>query len=169
MSDGPLNSAGRVARVFVDSKLTPLFVVAVLLLGTFAGLITPREENPQILVPGAQVAFYLPGATPTEIEHLIIAPMEAVVREIEGVDHTSTIATAGMGQIQVQFHVGVDKDLAITRFSQRIAANRHRLPATTRDPVIQQIDVDNVAIVTVTLASNTYDDYALRRLAERMA
>jgi len=169
MSDGPLNSAGRVAKVFVDSKLTPLFVVAVLLLGAFAGLITPREENPQILVPGAQVAFYLPGATPTEIEHLIIAPMEAVVREIKGVDHTSTIATAGMGQIQVQFHVGVDKDLAITRFSQRIAANRHRLPATTRDPVIQQVDVDNVAIVTVTLASNTYDDYALRRLAERMA
>ncbi|WP_428383999.1 efflux RND transporter permease subunit [Nevskia ramosa] len=169
MSESQLNSAGRVARIFVDSKLTPLFVVAVLLLGTFAGLITPREENPQILVPGAQVAFYLPGATPTEIEHLIIAPMEAVVREIEGVDHTSTIATAGMGQIQVQFHVGVDKDQAITRFSQRIAANRHRLPATTLDPVIQQIDVDNVAIVTVTLASNTYDDYALRRLAERMA
>ncbi|MDP3295596.1 MAG: efflux RND transporter permease subunit [Nevskia sp.] len=169
MSDGPLNSAGRVARIFVDSKLTPLFVVAVLLLGAFSGLVTPREENPQILVPGAQVAFHLPGATPTEIEHLIIAPMEAVVREIEGVDHTSTIATAGVGQIQVQFHVGVDKDLAITRFSQRIAANRHRLPATTLDPVIQQIDVDNVAIVTVTLASNTYDDYALRRLAERMA
>ena len=169
MSDGTLNSAGRVARVFVDSKLTPLFVVAVLLLGTFAGLITPREENPQILVPGAQVALYLPGATPTEIEHLIIAPMEAVVREIEDVDHTSAIAAAGMGQIQVQFEVGADKDLALTRLSQRIAANRHRLPATTLEPVIQQIDVDNVAIVTVTLASSTYDDYALRRLAERMA
>ena len=169
MSDGPLNSAGQVARVFVNSKLTPLFVIAVLLLGMFAALVTPREENPQILVPGAQVAFYLPGATPTEIEHLIIAPMEAVVREIEDVDHTSAIAAAGMGQIQVQFEVGADKDLALTRLSQRIAANRHRLPATTLEPVIQQIDVDNVAIVTVTLASSTYDDYALRRLAERIA
>ncbi len=169
MSDGPLNSAGQVARVFVNSKLTPLFVIAVLLLGMFAALVTPREENPQILVPGAQVSFYLPGATPTEIEHLIIAPMEAVVREIEDVDHTSAIAAAGMGQIQVQFEVGADKDLALTRLSQRIAANRHRLPATTLEPVIQQIDVDNVAIVTVTLASSTYDDYALRRLAERIA
>lgn len=169
MSEGPLNSAGRVARIFVDSKLTPLFVLFVLLLGLFSGLNTPREENPQIRVPGAQVTYVLPGASPAEVERLIVAPMEAVLREIDGVDHTFAVATEGIGQIQVQFHVGVDRDVAINRITQRVTANRPRLPAATQEPVVRQLDVDDVAIVTVSLASNTYDDYALRRLAERMA
>jgi len=169
MADSPLNSAGRTANIFVDSKLTVLFVLFVLLVGVLAGVRTPREENPQIVVPGAEVTYQLPGATPAEVERLIVAPMEAVLRQIDGIDHTFAVAAQGMGQIQVQFDVGVDEDAALTRVAQRVAANRHRLPANTGEPLIRQLDIDDVAIVTVSLASNSYDDYALRRLAERMA
>lgn len=169
MADSPLNSAGRTANIFVDSKLTVLFVLFVLLVGVLAGVRTPREENPQIVVPGAEVTYQLPGATPAEVERLIVAPMEAVLREIDGIDHTFAVAAQGMGQIQVQFDVGVDEDAALTRVAQRVAANRHRLPANTGEPLIRQLDIDDVAIVTVSLASNSYDDFALRRLAERMA
>ncbi|TDU31982.1 multidrug efflux pump subunit AcrB [Panacagrimonas perspica] len=168
MSEPRLNSAGIIARTFVDSKLTPLFVVAILLLALFAALNTPREENPQILVPGAQVTFELPGATSTEVERLIVAPMEARLREIEGIEHSYAAAMPGMGRIQLQFFVGTDKDAAINRVRQKVAEGRHLLPAATKEPLIQQVDADDVAIVTVTLASNRYDDYALRRLAERI-
>lgn len=164
-----LNSAGRTARTFVDSKLTPLFVLFVLLLGVLAALTTPREENPQIVVPGAQVTFGLPGASPTEVERLIVAPMEGVLRQIDGVDHTFAVASYGVGQVQVQFDVGVDEDAAMSRITQRVAANRHLLPANATPPLVRQIDIDDVPIVTITFASNSYDDYALRRLAERMA
>lgn len=169
MSELPLNSAGRTAHTFVDSKLTPLFVVAVLLLAVFAALKMAREENPQIMVPGAQITYLLPGASPAEVERLIVAPMEATLREIEGVKHSYAAAMQGMGQIQLEFHVGVDKDVALTRVNQRVAATRQRLPAATLAPQVQALDVDDVPIITITLASNRYDDYALRRLAERMA
>jgi multidrug efflux pump subunit AcrB len=169
MSEPRLNPAGRIAQTFVDSKLTPLFVVAILLLAIFAALNTPREENPQILVPGAQVTFELPGATSTEIERLIVAPMEGRLREIEGIEHSYAAAMPGVGRIQLQFVVGTDKDAAINRVRQKVAEGRHLLPAAAKEPLIQQVDANDVAIVTVTLASNRYDDYALRRLAERIA
>lgn len=143
-----LNSAGRTARTFVDSKLTPLFVLFVLLLGVLAALTTPREENPQIVVPGAQVTFGLPGASPTEVERLIVAPMEGVLRQIDGVDHTFAVASYGVGQVQVQFDVGVDEDAAMSRITQRVAANRHLLPANATPPLVRQLDIDDVPIVT---------------------
>lgn len=163
-----LNSAGRVAQAFVDSKLTPLFVIAVLALAILAALITPREENPQIIVPGAQVTWLLPGSTPEEVERLIVAPMEAVLREIDGVKHTEASAAHGIGQVMIEFHVGVDEDVAIDRVRHRVAAHRSELPAATLEPRIEQIRVDDVPILTLTLASTLYDDYALRRLAERL-
>lgn len=169
MPEVRLNLSGRIAQVFVDSKLTPLFVVAILLLAVFAALNTPREENPQILVPGASVSFELPGATATEIERLIVAPMEGRLREIEGIEHSYATAMPGKGWIQLQFYVGTDKDAAINRVRQKVAEGRRLLPAAASEPLIEQVDADDIAIVTVTLASSTYDDHALRRLAERMA
>lgn len=169
MSEPALNLAGRLAATFVDSKLTPLLVVAVFLLGILSALITPREENPQILVPGALVTYLLPGSTAAEVERLIVAPMEARLREIGGVEHSFATAAEGMGQIQLQFHVGVDEDDAISRVRQRVTAYRGTLPPGTLEPVVRQLDVDDVPIVTVSLASRQYDDYALRRIAERMA
>lgn len=169
MSEPGLNLAGRLAAASVESRLTPLFVVAVFLLGLLSALITPREENPQIDVPGAMVSWQLPGSTAAEVERLIVAPMEARLREIVGVEHSFASAEPGRGQIQLQFYVGVDEDDAISRVRQRVAAYRDSLPPATLAPTVQQLDVDDVPIVTVSLTSARYDDYVLRRIAERMA
>ncbi|MGQ0699915.1 MAG: efflux RND transporter permease subunit [Panacagrimonas sp.] len=169
MSEQRMNIAGWLAGVFVQSKLTPVLVLAVFLLGIYSALTTPREENPQIIVPGAVVTFMLPGSTPMEMERLIVAPMEGHLREIDGVEHSYAVAAEGMGQVQLQFHVGQNEDVAIQRVFERVTAYRQTLPAGTLDPIVHRVDVDDVPIVAVTLASGTYDDYALRRIAERMA
>jgi multidrug efflux pump subunit AcrB len=169
MTEPRLNAAGVIARAFVDSKLTPMIVLAILLLALFAALNTPREENPQILVPGAVFTVDFPGATSSEVERLVVAPMEGRLREIEGIKHSFASSSPGKGQVQLQFVVGTDQDAAINRVRQKIDELRHLLPRQAGEPRIRQLDTDDIAIVTVTLASHVYDDHALRRLAERMA
>ena len=168
MSKQRLNPAGRIADYFIDSKLTPVFVLFCIAVGVVAAVLTPREENPQILVPGVEVQYSLPGRSATEIERLVAAPVERTLREIDGIDHTYATAQQGQARVSVRFKVGVDKDLAMVRVQQRIASVQTQLPADIAAPLIQRIDADDLAIVTVTLASEHYDDYALRRIAERV-
>lgn len=169
MREKTLNSAGRIADYFIDSKLTPVLVLFCLAVGWIAAMLTPREENPQILVPGAEVLYSLPGRSASEVERLVAAPVERALREIEGVEHTFATAMQGQARIAVQFEVGVDKEKAMVRVYQRISGVQPLLPAEVTPPLIQRIDADDIAVVAVTLASERYDDYALRRLAERVA
>ncbi|WP_061959359.1 efflux RND transporter permease subunit [Cupriavidus pauculus] len=168
MIDRRLNSAGRLADLFVTSKLTVLFMVACTLLGLLAVMLTPREENPQIVVPGAEVRVLLPGASAEEVEELVIRPLEGIVKQIPGVDHTYATAMNSMGALMVQFKVGEDKEKSLVKLYDRILGQRDLLPLDVGNPLIRSVDVDDVPIVTVTLASEKYDDYALKRLADRM-
>lgn len=168
MSQHKLNSAGRLANLFVTSKLTILFMLACILLGLLAVTLTPREENPQIVVPGAQVWVTLPGASAEEVEELVIRPLEGIVKQIAGVDHTYATAVNSMGVLMVQFKVGEDKEKSLVKLYDRVLGQRDRLPAGAGEPLIRSVDVDDVPIVTVTLASEIYDDYALKRLADRL-
>ncbi|NOQ46786.1 MAG: AcrB/AcrD/AcrF family protein, partial [Desulfobulbaceae bacterium] len=168
MNKPKLNSAGRIAELFVDSKLTPLFILACAILGLVAITQTPREENPQILVPGAEIMVTLPGASAQEVEQLVVNPLEGLVRQISGVDHTFAIAMNSMALIQVQFEVGLDKERSLVKLHDRIQGHCRKLPADASRPIIRSVDVDDVPIVTVTLASEKYNDYALKRLADRM-
>ena len=168
MSQHKLNSAGRLANLFVTSKLTILFMLACILLGLLAVTLTPREENPQIVVPGAQVWVTLPGASAEEVEELVIRPLEGIVKQIAGIDHTYATAVNSMGVLMVQFKVGEDKEKSLVKLYDRVLGQRDRLPAGAGEPLIRSVDVDDVPIVTVTLASDIYDDYALKRLADRL-
>jgi len=168
MSEQKLNSAGQLAQIFVTSKLTILFMLACMLLGILAVFLTPREENPQINVPGAQIIARLPGATAEEVEQLVVNPLEAIIREISGVDHTYAIAMNSVAIITVQFEVGEDKEQSLVKLYDRVLGKRDQLPPDTAAPLISSIDVDDVPIVTVTLASEIYNDYALKRLADRL-
>ena len=163
-----LNIAGRLADFFVTSKLTALFVVACVLIGLLAVILTPREENPQIVVPGAEVRVLLPGASPVEVEELVIRPIEGQIREIPGVDHVYATAVNSMGGLMVQFKVGEDKDKSLVKLYDCILGHRDLLPAEAGIPLIRSMDVDHVPVVTVTLASEKYDDYSLKRLADRI-
>jgi multidrug efflux pump subunit AcrB len=168
MSNPKLNSAGRLANLFATSRLTVLFMLACTLLGVLAVTLTPREENPQIIVPGAQVRVFLPGASAAEVEQLVIRPLEDIVKQIPGVDHTFATAMNSAGMLAVQFEVGQDKEKSLVKLYDRILGQRDRLPADAGAPLIVSVDVDDVPMVTVTLASQTYDDYALKRLADRL-
>ncbi|MDD5000627.1 efflux RND transporter permease subunit [Herbaspirillum sp. RV1423] len=168
MSKHKLNSAGRLADLFATSKLTVLFMLACTLLGLLAVTLTPREENPQIIVPGAQIWVTLPGASAEEVEELMIRPLEGIVKQIAGVDHTYATAVNSMGVLMVQFKVGEDKEKSLVKLYDRVLGQRDRLPAGAGEPLIRSVDVDDVPIVTVTLASEIYDDYALKRLADRL-
>ena len=158
MNNSRLNPAGLLATYFVTSKITGLFVLACLLFGLVGILYTPREENPQIVVPGADVLIELPGASPQEIEQLVIQPLENVVKQITGIDHVYGAALDSVGIVSVQFKVGEDKEQSLVKLYDQILGQRHVLPADASLPLIKSTDVDHVPIVTVTLASEHYDD-----------
>ncbi len=168
MSEQNENAAGWIARVFITSKLTTLFMLTCALLGGLAIISTPREENPQIIVPGAEIFVQLPGASAEDVEQLVVNPLEALIREIPGVDHTYAVALNSMAIVTVQFDVGEDKERALIKLYDRVRGNLDKFPADILAPLIKSIDVDDVPIVTVTLASEEYNDYALKRLADRM-
>lgn len=169
MREQTLNSSGRIAGYFIDSNLTPVIVLFCLAVGLIAAMLTPREENPQILIPSAEVLYSVPGRSANEVERLVAAPVERSLRQIEGIDHTFATAAPGQARIAVQFKVGVDKEKAMVRVYQQITGVQSELPADVTAPMVRRIDADDIAVVCVTLASEHYDDYALRRLAERVA
>ena len=169
MSQSELNNTGRFAGVFVTSKLTPIIILSIFVLGVVALLMTPREENPQIIVPAADVTVMLPGASAEEIEALVLTPLEKVLSEIPGVDHTFGAALNSFARVTVQFEVGEDKEDSLLKVYDRVTREQHRLPAGSTVPEVRPLDVDDVPIVVVTLASSAYDDYALKRIADRLA
>jgi multidrug efflux pump subunit AcrB len=169
MNDLPQNLAGRLAEMFISSKLTVLTIMSVVVFGAIAVVLTPREENPQINIPAAQITVQLPGASSLEVESLIVTPLEAIVSEITGVDHTQAVAMNSVGVVVVQFKAGENKEASLIRLYDRIFSNLDRIPSGAGTPLIRAIDADDIAAVTVTLSSTVYDDYALKRMADRIA
>jgi len=163
-----LNPAGWLADYFVTSRITPVFILACLLLGVVAVNLTPREENPQIVVPAANIIVSLPGASPAEIEQLIIRPLENTIKQISGVDHTFAVAADSLGMLTVQFDVGEDKEQSLVKLYDHVIGQQENFPPGASAPMVKSIDVDAVPVVTVTLVSEQYDDYALKRVADRM-
>ncbi|MFK5914770.1 MAG: efflux RND transporter permease subunit [Woeseiaceae bacterium] len=163
-----LNLPGTIARYFVESKLTILMMIALVCFGSIGLLLTPREENPQIVVPAAEVTVTFPGASPLEVENLLLSPLEANLASIDGVKHVYGTAFEGMASVMLEFEVGEDKDNAIVRLYDHVFRNKQYLPPGAGDPVIQAIDIDDVPVFTVTLSSTQYTDHDLRRMAERM-
>jgi len=155
--------------MFITSKLTVVFVLCITLLGVMAVLLTPREENPQILIPGAQVIVMLPGASAKEVEELVVTPLEGILSEMTGVDHTYAVARNSVGAVAIEFKVGQPKEASLVKLYDRIMSNRGRLPADAGVPQIRSVDVDDLPILALTLASTNYDDYGLKRIADRMA
>ena len=160
-----LNIAGRIAAYFIDSKLTVLIVLFAFLVGTYAFLATPREENPTIVVPAANIIISKPGASPDEVEQLIVKPLEAIVQGLTGVEHTYGMAMNSMGVVSVQFEVGENKEDAMVRLYDRIMSNLDRMPPGTLQPLIKPVDVDDVPILTISLSCNGSAECNLRNTA----
>ncbi len=148
-----LGLSGRLAAAFQDSKLTPLLALTALLLGLFAVLVTPREEEPQINVTFANIFVPFPGASATEVENLVATPLEQILAQIEGVKHTYSVARPGMAVLTIQYEVGEDRTAAIVRLYDTVLSHQdpRALAAGIQPPLIKPMGIDDVPIVTVTL------------------
>src|SRR5690554_4206249 len=148
-----LGLSGSIARRFQGSKITPLLALAGLLLGLFAVLVTPREEEPQIAVTFANVFVPFPGASAVEVENVVAVPLEQVLAEIEGVEHTYSVSQPGMAVLTVQFEVGEPRNEAIVRLYNAVFSNLDYLPQNlgVLQPLVKPMGIDDVPIVTITL------------------
>ena len=168
MARRPLGVSGRIAKAFLTSKLTPLLVVFSLLLGAFAVLVTPREEEPQIKVPMVDVFVGLPGATAQEVERRLVTPLEKALYEIPNVEYIYSTSQPSGGMIIVRFYVGTDPDQAVVRVHSKLAELAPSLPPGAMPPVVAPRSIDDVPVLAYTLWSETESPMVLRQVAEEL-
>jgi multidrug efflux pump subunit AcrB len=143
------------ARAFQNHALTPLLALVTLLLGLFAVLVTPREEEPQINVTMANVLIPFPGASSADVQNMVARPAEQVLSQIAGIEHTYSVARPGMAVLTVQFQVGVPRTEALVRLYDVLNANQNWLPRDigTLTPIVKSKGIDDVPVLGITLWS----------------
>ncbi len=157
--------AGKIAGYFINSKLTPLFIIASVLLGIAAVIGLPREEEPQIIVPMIDVFVKMPGASAKEVEERATRPMEKLLWEIPGVEYVYSTSSPGMSMAVVRFYVGQDEEKSIVRLQSKLMANMDRIPPSVSPPLIKPRYIDDVPILALTFWGKHADHYTLRRVA----
>ncbi len=161
--------SGRIAKLFLQSQLTPLLALLGLLLGAFAVLVTPREEEPQINVTMANVFIPFPGASAKEVENLVTTPAEQVLSQLTGIEHVYSVTKPGLAILTVQFKVGEDRISALVRLHDTIQANRDWVSPYlgVGEPIIKPKGIDDVPIVALTLwsADETRGAFELQQVA----
>ncbi|HET9645158.1 MAG TPA: efflux RND transporter permease subunit, partial [Burkholderiaceae bacterium] len=172
MTAPALGVSGRIARFFQSARITPLLALVALLLGLFAALITPREEEPQINVTMANVMIPFPGASVRDVEQMVATPAEQVLSQIVGIEHVTSVSRPGLAILTVQFKVGVPRTEALVRLYDTVNSNADWLPAGlgVGAPLIKPKGIDDVPIVTLTLFSKQPDTAAfdLERVAHTL-
>ena len=160
--EGPIR---KILRYFIVSKITPLLILAAFLLGSLAVYLLPREEEPQIVVPMIDVFVDMPGSTAKEVEQRVTKPLEKLLWEIPGVEYLYSIASPGTSLTVVRFLVGENEEQAIVRLNDKLAANLNLIPPGASPPLVKPRRIDDVPILSLTLHSDRYDHFALRRIA----
>ncbi len=161
-------SPGRIARTFIDSKLTLLIVIASLLLGVFAVVMLPREEEPQIKVPMVDVLVTMPGSGAKEVEERVTRPMEKLLWEIPGVEYIYSTSSEGQSLVIVRFKVGEDMESSLVKLNQKLQSNYDKIPHGVSQPLIKAWSIDDVPILALTFHSAHYDHLTLRRLVAQV-
>ena len=167
-SSSVLGPAGRIARAFIDSKLTPLIIVVSMLLGVAAILLLPREEEPQIKVPMVDVLVAMPGFSAKEVEERASRPMEKLLWEIPGVEYIYSTSSPGESLVIVRFKVGEDLEKSLVRLNQKLQSNFDKIPHGVSFPLIKAKSIDDVPILALTFHSGRYDHLTLRRLVAQV-
>ena len=163
-----LGFAGKFAHAFIDSKLTPLIIAASILLGVGAVLMLPREEEPQIIVPMIDLFVQMPGASAKEVEERVTRPMEQLLWEIPGVEYIYSTSSPGFSMAVVRFRVGEDEEKSIVKLNQKMFANFDLIPPGASQSLIKPRSIDDVPILALTLSSDRYDHFTLRRIAAQV-
>ncbi|MGB7546277.1 MAG: efflux RND transporter permease subunit [Terracidiphilus sp.] len=163
-----LGIAGRLAHAFLNSKLTPLFIVTSLAIGIFAVAVIPREEDPQILVPMLDITTAMPGASPAEVEQRVTLPIEMLVHQISGVEYVYSTSSPGQSLVIVRFLVGTPQEDALIKVYSKLYSNFDRMPPGVSQPIIKARSIDDVPILSLTLWGGHYNGYQLRAIADEV-
>ena len=163
MKDG---IAGRIARLFIDSKLTVLLMIALTAIGVWSSFLIPREEEPQIDVPMADIFVGYPGASPTEVESRVVKPLEKLAANIPGVEHVYSTSTKEGAMVIVQFHVGEDIERSFVKLHNEMNKHMDLMPQGVTMPLVKTRAIDDVPMMGLTLWSENYDDFQLKQLAD---
>ena len=159
-----LGFAGRVARAFVESPLTPLLLMAFFLIGLLGMAITPREEDPQISVPMVDIFVAYPGAAASEVANLVSEPLERLMSELPGVKHVYSMSRDGLSMVTVRFEVGERMEPSLVKLYNKLYSNMDLIPKGVMQPLVKPKSIDDVPVVTVTLSSSKLDLVQLRKL-----
>jgi len=165
MNQQRLGLSGRIAAYFSESKLTPLIIFASIMLGVFAVLTLPREEEPQIKVPMIDIFVQAPGMSPKEVEERVTTPMEKLLWEIPGVEYIYSTSSEGMAMVVVRYFVGTDEETAVIRTYSKLYMHLDRIPPGVSMPLVKPRGIDDVPILALTFWGEGYDHFRLRRIA----
>ena len=160
--------AGKVAKVFIGSKLTVLLMIVFMVIGVYTSFLIPREEEPQINVPMADIFVGYPGASPTEVESRVIKPLEQLISNIKGVEYVYSTSMKEQGMVIVQFYVGEDIERSFVKLYNEINKHMDQMPEGVTFPLVKTRAIDDVPMLGLTLWSENYDDYQLGQLAQEL-
>ena len=163
-----LGIAGNITKRFINSKLTPLFLLSSILIGIVAVIFTPKEEEPQIVVPMVDIFIPYPGASAKEVERKIAVKFEKLIWEIKGMDYVYSVSKPGMALIVARFKVGENMEKALVRLYNKLMSNMDKLPPGAMMPLVKPKDINDVPIVSITLWSEKLSPYELRRIAKEV-
>ncbi len=160
--------SGKIANFFINSKLTILLMVALMIIGSYSSFLIPREEEPQINVPMADVMVMYPGANPSEVENRVVKPLEKIIGNIKGVEHIHSMAFNGYSMMVVQFYVGENSEDSYVKLYDELMKHQDMFPEGVMQPMVKTRSIDDVPMLGLTLWSENYDDFQLRQLAEEV-
>jgi multidrug efflux pump subunit AcrB len=160
--------AGKIAKVFIGSKLTVLLMIVFMVVGVYASFLIPREEEPQIDVPMADIFVGYPGASPTEVENRVVKPLEKLISNIKGVEYVYATAMNEKAMVIVQFYVGEDIERSFVKLYNEINKHMDQMPQGVTFPLVKTRAIDDVPMLGLTLWSENYNDYQLSQMAQEL-
>lgn len=160
--------SGKIANLFINSKLTVLLMVALMIIGVYSSFLIPREEEPQIIVPMADIMIGYPGASPKEIENRVVKPLEKIISNIKGVEHIHSMSMNGQAVLIIQFFVGEDVERSYVKLYDELMKHQGMFPQGVYLPVVKTRSIDDVPMLGLTLWSENYSDFQLRQIAEEL-
>ncbi|HTM55465.1 MAG TPA: efflux RND transporter permease subunit [Pirellulales bacterium] len=159
----------KVVKTFLNSNLSVILILLASILGFAALWLTPREEDPQIVVPLADIYVNFPGHSAGEVEQLIATPLEKILYQIDGVEFVYSMSREGQAIITVRYYVGEDRERSLVKLYKKVDENVDAVPTGVTGWVVKPVEIDDVPVTTLTLASQSADDMTLRRVAEELA
>ncbi|MAL60477.1 MAG: multidrug transporter AcrB [Flavobacteriaceae bacterium] len=160
--------SGKIAQFFINSKLTILLMLALMIIGSYSSFLIPREEEPQINVPMADVMVGYPGASPSEVESRVLKPLEKIIGNIKGVEHIHSMAMNGQAVMVVQFYVGENTEDSYVKLYDELMKHQNMFPDGVMQPMVKTRSIDDVPMLGLTLWSENYNDFQLRQIAEEV-